>query len=59
MPCGAGSSSEIISSCLEIRVYFLYKMAMPEIGSRKNAFISLGKPLLISRNRENLGENLT
>ena len=51
--------SGIISSCLEIRVYFLYKMTMPEIGSRKSVFISLGKPLLISRNRENLGENLT
>ena len=51
--------SEIISSCLEIRVYFLYKMIMPEIGLRKSAFISLGKSLLIFRNRQNMGENLT
>ena len=35
------------------------KMIMPEIDSRKSAFISLGKPLLISRNHLNLGENLT
>ena len=51
--------SEIISNCQEIRVYFLYKMTMPEIGSRKSAFISLGKSLLIFRNRQNMGENLT
>ena len=29
-------------------------MIMPEIGSRKSAFISLGKPLLISENQQNL-----
>ena len=50
--------SEIISTCLEIRVYFLYKMTMSEIGSWESTFISLGKSLLIFGNRQNMGENL-